>query len=338
MRGTILAGLVAAVGAFAGTAALASRDGYVHYEIGNLNAPSPAKPQAALMLVGGGEWDYDAFRWFVAKAGHGHIVILRASGGADEGEEFYNKVGGVTSAETFVFDDRKAATNPYILSQLAKADGVFIAGGDQARYVRFWKGTPIAAALDKLARTGHPIGGTSAGLAILGGHGYGALDGGSITSKEALANPAGPAVTMFGGFLTLPRMRHIVTDTHFIRRDRLGRLIAFVARVRSQADPLAVGLGIEQEAALCVDGNGIGKLMTPPGGYAWLVEPKGKPQMLKPGRPLTYQAVRITGFGPEGAIDLTTLKITKPAFSGTARVVDGRLLDAPVPPAKGAHS
>ena len=336
MRSTLLARIGAVVlAAFAAAPAIASAEGYVRYAIGDLKAPTPARPQAALLLVGGGDWDYDAFRWFVAKAGHGHIVILRASGDGEGGEEFYNKVGGVTSVESFVFDDRKAATNPVILNALAHADGVFIAGGDQARYVRFWKGTPIAATLDRLARTGHPIGGTSAGLAILGGHGYGALDGGSITSQEALADPAGPAVTMFGDFLTLPRMAHIVTDTHFAKRDRLGRLIAFVAKVRATADPRAVGLGIDQEAALCVDGDGTARLMTPPGGYAWLIEPDGQAQPLKPGRPLTYRAVRITGVGPDGSIDLATFKVRNPAFSGTASVIDGKLANVPIP--KPAH-
>lgn len=333
MRSTLAAWIGAAwVAALAVSPALASPAGYVRYAIGDLKAPTPAKPQAALMLVGGGDWDYDAFRWFVAKAGHGHIVILRASGDGEGGEEFYNKVGGVTSVESFVFDDRKAATDPYILNALAHADGVFIAGGDQARYVRFWKGTPIAAALDRLARSGHPIGGTSAGLAILGGHGYGALDGGSITSKEALADPAGPAVTMFGGFLTLPRMAHVVTDTHFAKRDRLGRLIAFVANVRATADRRAIGLGVDQEAALCIDGDGTARLMSPPGGYAWLVEPAGQPKPLKPGRPLTYRSVRITGFGPDGSIDMTTFKVSHPAFSGTASVIDGKLANVPIPP------
>lgn len=324
--------VAALVAALSAPSAMASPDGYVRYAIGDLKASTPGRPQAALMLVGGGDWDYDAFRWFVAKAGHGHIVILRASGDAEGGEEFYNKVGGVTSVESFVFDDRKAATNPHILNALAHADGVFIAGGDQARYVRFWKGTPIAAALDRLARTGHPIGGTSAGLAILGGHGYGALDGGSITSKEALADPVGPAVTMFGDFLTLPRMAHIVTDTHFAIRDRLGRLIAFVANIRATADPRAVGLGVDQGAALCVEGDGKAKLMTPPGGYAWLVEPAGQPQPLKPGRPLTYRSIRITGFGPDGSFDMTTFKASPPAFSGTATVTDGKLANVPIPP------
>jgi beta-aspartyl-peptidase (threonine type) len=321
---------------FWAAAATASPQGYTHYQIGDLAEPSPGKPQAALLLVGGGDWDYDAFRWFTAKAGHGHIVVLRASGAGEAGEEFLNKVGGVTSVETFVFDDRKASANPRVIAALAKADGVFIAGGDQSNYVRYWRGTAVAATLDRLAATGHPIGGTSAGLAILGDHGYGAMDGGSVTSDVALRDPLGPQVTMVGDFLHLPHMRHVVTDTHFAKRDRLGRLIAFVAQVRAKGDRQAVGLGVDQGAALCVDGNGIGRLMTPPGGYAWLVQPEGMPQTARGGKPLDYRAVRITGIGPQSRIDLNKLAVTRVAFSGVATVKAGVLSKAPVPPG-GAH-
>ncbi|WP_204336684.1 hypothetical protein, partial [Proteus mirabilis] len=58
------------------------------------------------------------------------------------------------------------------------------------------------------------------------------MDGGSIDSPAALADPGGAAVTLVTGFLHLPRMGHIVTDTHFAKRDRLGRLVAFVAKAR----------------------------------------------------------------------------------------------------------
>ena len=312
------------------TAAVASPDGYAHYQIGDIARPSPGKPEPALLLFGGGKWDYDAFRWFVAKAGHGHIVILRASGAGEAGEEMFAKVGGVMSVETFVFDDRKAAYDPRVIAALAKADGVFVAGGDQSNYVRFWKGTPVAATLDRIALKGRPIGGTSAGLAILGGNGYGATDGGSITSEPALSDPMGPAVTIVGDFLHMPRMAHIVPDTHFTQRDRLGRLIAFVAQVRATGDAQAVGIGVDQGAALCVDGKGTARLMSPPGGYAWLVQPEGAPRTAMTGKPLDYDKVRITGIGTESLIDLATFKVTKPAFVGTARVQGGRLSGVPV--------
>jgi len=326
-------GLITAFSALTllGSAAQASETGYTRYVIGDLAAPTPAKVSPGLLLAGGGEWDTQAFRWFVAQAGHGHIVVLRASGAGDAGDEFMHSIGGVTSVETFVFDDRKAASDPAVLAAVAKADGVYIAGGDQARYVRYWQGTPLANALDKLAASGHPIGGTSAGLAILGAHVYGAMDGGSATSGPSLRDPLGAGVTMVEDFLHLPRMAHVVTDTHFTRRDRLGRLIAFVAKTRAlTADKAAIGLGVDEGASLIVDGAGLARLKGPAGTYAWLVQPVGQP-MARPGQPLDWPAVKITGIGPGSTLDLSTLKVAAPAFAGTAAVKGGRLANVPYP-------
>src|SRR3546814_11677266 len=77
------------------------------------------------------QWPLDAFRWMIARAGHGHLVVLRASGAAEAQDEFYTQIGGVASAQTFVFSDRKAASDPAVLAALEAADGIFIAGGDQ---------------------------------------------------------------------------------------------------------------------------------------------------------------------------------------------------------------
>lgn len=327
---TLLRLLLAALVVFApATASARPGPAYSYYEIGNLAAARSGPTAPALMLVGGGDWDYRAFRWFAERAGHGHIVVLRASGEGQAGEEIYNQVGGVASVRTIVFHSRAASTDPRVLGILAGADGIFLAGGDQANYVRYWKGTPVARAIDAHVRAGRPLGGTSAGLAILGGTGYGAMDGGSIDSPAALADPAGPAVTLVTDFLHLPRMAHIVTDTHFARRDRLGRLVAFVARARLR-DPRAIGLGVDEGAALCVEADGTARLHTPPGGHAWLVEPSG-PARLRAGKPLDWEGVRITGIGPDGALDLNTLKVARPAFGGVARVARGKLIDAPGP-------
>jgi beta-aspartyl-peptidase (threonine type) len=313
-------------------AAAASPAGYTYYKIGNVSASTPGRTETALMLMGGGGWDHQAFRWFIAKAGGGHIVVLRASGGADAGEEIYAKIGGATSVQTLVFDDRKASSNPTVRGILARADGIFIAGGDQSNYVRFWKGTPVQQALNDHVARGRPIAGTSAGLAILGGAAYGAMDGGSIDSMTALSDPLGPAVTIVRDFLRVPFLTHAVTDTHFTARDRLGRLIAFVAQVHASGDPLSVGLGIDEASALCVDARGIGRLYSADKkGYAWLVEPRGQPKLTS-GQPLNYRAVRVTGLGVDGQIDLKTMRITKPAFAGTVTVKTGRLYGVPTPP------
>ena len=308
-----------------------SETGYTYFEIGDLSAPTPQATEPGLMLMGGGDWSYDAWRWFLAQAGNGHIVILRASGDAEAGEEIYRQIGGAASVQTVIFSDRKASEDPRILAMLDRADGIFLAGGDQSNYVNFWKGTSVQKAINDHVARGRPVGGTSAGLAIMGAVGYGAMDGGSVDAIRALRDPTGPAVTMVGDFLHMPHMDHVVTDTHFTARDRLGRLIAFVAQVRAATDPRAIGIGVDEDGALCVDKDGVGRFYTASRGYAWLVQPEGVPT-LSPGKPLDYPAVRVATLGTEGRIDLKTMTITDPVFEGTASVVAGRLLNVPVDP------
>jgi beta-aspartyl-peptidase (threonine type) len=288
------------------------------------------------MLMGGGSAVDPAFRWLAARAGHGHLVILRASGADELQDDLYRRIGGFASVQTLVFHDRAAASDPAVLDIVCHADGIFIAGGDQANYVRFWKDTPLNALMDRHVRDGKPIGGTSAGLAILGGFGYGALDGGSIVSAQALGDPLGSAVTLVGDFLHMPRMEHVITDTHFAARGRLGRLIAFVARLRHEGHADVVGLGVDEATVLAVDGDGTGRLFTNGQGCAWLVQPQGTPQRIVAGQPLQYRDIRLTGIGPDSRIDLRDFSVQRAAFRATAEVLDGRLVvhgKVPVSPA-----
>lgn len=306
--------------------AAATGTGYVEYDIGDASAPTPGQVQPGLMLVGGGDWPHDAVRWMSERMGHGHLVILRASGDVEAQEEWYRDIGGIASARTFVFSDRRAASDPVVLDAIRKADGVFIAGGDQANYVRFWKGTPLAQALDAHVRAGKPLGGTSAGLAILGAWSYGALDGGSMVSEDALRDPLNPGMTLVDDFLHLPYLEHVFTDSHFGARERLGRLVAFVADVRARGANDIVGLGVDEGAALCVDGDGIGRLFTPiAGGAAWLVVPSRPAAVLAAGKPLEISGVDVTGVGVDSRIDLRTLQVEAPAFRRVVDAHGGRL-------------
>lgn len=326
----LLRGVFGFLALVTGHAAFATPAGYTYYSVGDVAAKTPGKTDLGLMLVGGGGWDLDAYRWFFERAGHGHIVILSASADAEAGESYYREIGGIASVETLTFDDRKASSDPRVLAILRRADGIFIGGGDQSNYVRFWKGTPVEDALNRHVANGKPIGGTSAGLAILGFAAYGSMDGRSIESITALADPMDPGVTIVHDFLKVPYLQHIVTDTHFKARDRLGRLIAFLAQVRMTDDPKAVGIGVDEKTALCVDAKGIGRLFTSGSGYAWLVEPQGQPAMAR--GPLDWPEVKITGIGPESVIDLKTLKVASPAFGGTASVKGGRVSNVPIIP------
>ena len=298
--------------------------GYQTFVIGDENARTPDPVAGGLLLNGGGDWNYDAFRWFTAHAGHGHLVVLRASGTTESQDEFYNEVKGVLSVRTFLFSDRQAASDPGILAAVKAADGIFIAGGDQSNYVRMWRGTPLNALIDAHVAAGKPLGGTSAGLAIQGPWLYGSMDGGSITSPEAMADPLGKAVTIEGDFLHSELLAHVFTDSHFDTRARLGRLFGFLAKTHT-LDPqrTLVGLGIDENSAMTVETDGTAHFYAQvPGKHAWLVQP-GEFGQLEPGKPLNLAQVRVTGIGAGSTFNVRTLEVAAPAFVRSYDVVNG---------------
>ena len=78
MAGAILVAGLLAAGALAMPAAAAD---YGHHVLGDTTAKTPGKVQPGLLLMGGGDRNFDAMRWFMQRAGNGHIVVLRASQG-----------------------------------------------------------------------------------------------------------------------------------------------------------------------------------------------------------------------------------------------------------------
>lgn len=318
--------LVALVGGLAMLPGAHAAEGYRQYLLGDRALPTPDPVRPGLLLMGGGDRNHDALRWFMGQAGHGHIVVLRASQGGEIGEEFYREVGGIASVETFVFSDRAAASDRKLLASLRKADGIFIGGGDQSRYVRYWRGTPVAQALDAHVRAGKPLGGTSAGLAMLGQYLYGAMDGGSLTTPQALEDPLGPGNTIETDFLHLQALQGVVTDTHFSERNRLGRLIAFVAKAEQQAGHALIGLGVDEDAALAVEGDGRARVYaTAPGAGATVVR-GGLDTPQREDQAMQLAQVETLGVGTASVLQLPQGTVQAPAFQRRYRVKDGVLM------------
>ncbi|QIG79330.1 isoaspartyl peptidase/L-asparaginase [Stakelama tenebrarum] len=326
----VAAALALLLAALPGLAQARDGDGYRYYSAGDVNAERGGTPSLGLMLIGGADWSPQAWRWFAEKSGNGHLVILRASQDGSDGEWLMDEIGGFASVETLVFSSREAAYDPRIAEILDRADGIFIAGGDQSNYVRFWKDTPVAEALNAHVRKGRPIGGTSAGLAILGGTGYGAMAPEAVASTEALADPRGDKVTLVDKFLDVPFLANVITDTHFSERDRLGRLVAFVAQARAAGKEDTIGLGIDEDTALCIEADGTARLFTTSDGHAWLVRPQGAPRFADDGT-LGWDRVTLTGIGPDSRVDFNDITVTDPAFAADARVADGVLSGVPTP-------
>lgn len=306
---------------------------YDYFVTGDPGAPRPAAPTAGLALMGGGGNVAAAFRFLARHAGGGHIVVLGAvdDGSFDPtdgkyGAAFAGPWGPVVSTETIIFHNRRAAGDARVLAALRRADGIFLMGGDQANYLHYWKGTPVQDALNAHLRAGRPMGGSSAGLAVLGHYSYGALDGGSLESKDALADPYNAGVTLEADFLHAPGLEAVITDTHFSQRHRLGRLVTFVARL-DRADPAArvYGLGVDERTALLIDGDGRGRLAAGSEGSAWLVLPQRPARTLAKGTPLSVGDLLLLRLDAGSSVDLRSRAVQRPAGRAVLDIAQGRL-------------
>lgn len=302
-----------------------------YFVSGDPDAPRAAHTEFGLALFGGGGRVDSAFSFLAARGGHGHMLILRAVSDdsfdptdGDYGHQFMERWGPVASAETLVFHNRRAAFDPRVAQILARADGIFIAGGDQSNYIRYWKGTPVQAALNAHVRARRPIGGSSAGLAILGRYSYTAMDGGSLESKQALLRPLDPAVTLEEDFLHFRGLEHVVTDTHFGRRARLGRLIVFLAQIESRHPGESIlGIGVDEKSALLVDADGTAHLAIDSAGSAWIVTLAQHPT-LHAGEPLSAAGIHITRMDLRSILHLANGRVGAPADK-TIDVIDAGL-------------
>ena len=330
---SILVVAAAAAPASASTAATAGEIGgrphnyrdknFDYFVVGDPRLPRALHTEFTLALMGGGGSVDAAYASIASHAGGGHIVILRAVADdsfdptdAEYGESFAAKWGPVVSAETIVFHRRAASFDPRVIAILHAADGIFLAGGDQGNYIRYWKGTPVQVALNAHVSGNRPVGGSSAGLAILGHYSYTALDGGSMESKTALADPYDSGVTLENDFLHYRWLEDVITDSHFSKRCRLGRLIVFVSRINKERPEGGVfGIGLDERTALLIGADGVGRIAAGSAGSAWIVMPQRPAAVLAKGQPLSIEDVRILRMDRSSSIDLQSRAVAQPAAS-----------------------
>ncbi len=266
-------------------------------------------PSPGIAMMGGGSDLDEAFRWLCDKASGGDFLVLRARGD-DDYNPYINGLCKLNSVATLIIPDREAAQDPAVAEIIRHAEVVFIAGGDQSRYVNFWRGTPVQDAINANLASGKPIGGTSAGLAVLGEFAYGALgdkpDDNDLASSDVLPDPFFYRVTLTRDFLLDPRLRGFLTDSHFAQRDRMGRTLGFLARIMQDGwskDPREIA--IDEKSAVLVEADGRATVVGP-GKGAYFLRPTEAPQVCQPKTPLTLRNISVYR-SPAGAhFDIST--------------------------------
>ena len=235
-----------------------SAQSYTSFLTGS-NVDADAQPEFGIVLMGGAGEDDNAMTWFLERVNGGDVVVIRTSGSDGYNDYLFSDLGvTVNSVETIVFNNASAATDPYVVQRLQQAEGIWMAGGNQATYVSYWLGTPVEDAINDLLNVrGGVVGGISAGMAVLGGSYFSALNG-TVTTEQALANPFAANVTIgHNSFLNAPFLENVVTDTHYDNPDRRGRHATFMARRITDTGAPAFGIACDEYGAVCIGSDGI---------------------------------------------------------------------------------
>jgi cyanophycinase len=289
-----------------GLAGLASGQSYKYFRLGN-KTDVQIKPSFGIAMMGGGSDLDEAFRWLCNKGNGGDFLILRARGG-DAYNAYVNGLCKANSVATLIIPDRAAAEDPAVAEIVRKAEVIFIAGGDQSNYVRAWQGTPVEKAINDGIAAGKPIGGTSAGLAVEGEFVYGSMkdkpDDADLASTDVLPNPYFDRITLVRDFLKIPLLENLITDSHFAKRDRMGRSLGFLARLMKDGwsqSPREVA--IDEKSAVLVEGGGRA-IVVGSGKGAYFLRPTHAAETCETNVPLTFQGIGIYRVPAGGHFDL----------------------------------
>lgn len=276
---------------------VAAAQGYTSYFTGNPTNITTT-PEFGVCMMGGATEHDNAMIWLLEKANGGDVVVLRSSGSNGYNDYLYSELGvTINSVETLVITSVAGATNPYVLDKVANAEMIWFAGGDQWNYVSFFKDNALEDLLNAHINTKQaPIGGTSAGMAILGGKYYSAQNG-TISSTQAMNNPYHANMTIGqDDFLQIPLLANVITDTHYDNPDRRGRHAAFLARLKVN-NSRVFGIACNEYVAVCIGTDGIARVFGDYPAYdefAYFIQSNcnlaadAVPEVCTPNTPLTW--------------------------------------------------
>ena len=311
LRGLVIAFAIICVSAPSLYAA--KRQGFQAFIVGNAaDAQQSPTLSPGLVLMGGGTDVDAAFQWMCQRAGGGDFVVIRTTGTDAYNPYIQQLCPQMDSVETIIITSIDGANSAYVSSHIQNAEALWIAGGDQSTYVNLWRGTAVQTGVNQLLNSKlAPVGGTSAGLAVLSQFIY-TGERGSVTSSQALADPFHRYVTLDRDLFQSTLGTSKLYDSHFVTRDRMGRSLVFLARIVNNGWATQPrGIGIDEETALLVLPNGSATMVGI--GAAYFLQAPGPAQVLTAGTPLTYLNIGVYKLPQGGTFNFST-------WSGTGGV------------------
>ena len=255
--------------------------------LGKTGNPTPKSSvtSGGVLLMGGGLDVDEAIKWMIARSGGGDFVIVRSSG-TNAYNDYIYAMGGLNSVQTLLVTSTTQANDACVVQTIRNAGAVFLAGGDQADYINYFKGQGVGNALNYLINTKHaPVGGTSAGMAVMGQY----YHPGGADNSTVLLNPT--AVAIGNNFLANSSLTRLVTEPHFAERARQPRLTSFLAssiyNYGEQWQSMRA-VAADENTAVGVDAGNVGQVFG--SGSAHFAMATGAPETLAPATALTWFA------------------------------------------------
>jgi len=205
--------------------------------------------RGSLVLHGGGIFRHEIAADIIALAGaNPHLCLIDT---ADNGQgQIYRFFDDFRDVRLSVLNLQPSDTGrPDVLAALRSCTGFFFGGGDPQRLSETFRprgrDTPALAAIrERFERHGAVVSGSSAGAMVAG----------PVTLCECGAHSSVLAVTR-GELFKAPGFdllgEAVLIDAHFFARGLLGRHMFALAR-----DRLPVGIGIDEDTAVLVPGDG----------------------------------------------------------------------------------
>ena len=267
-----------------------------------------------LYLMGKGSPDVDAYNQFLvelSEEGVADVVVLAASfasGPSSTPEcDVLTELPGVNSCTTVTIRSIEEANDPEAAAVVASSDAVYFAGGNQCNYMD-WRDTGLMEAVKSVFKNGGGVGGGSAGLAIQGEWVYDGCTG-SVRSGEALENPYDSYISLSDGVFSWTLMAGWITDSHFSERNRLGRLIAFQARImEAEQAQTWLGIGLDDDSAVVVNSSGMATVF---GADSYIVKTTRPAETLERDTPLTIYGVEVYKLRSESQFQIDNFELAE---------------------------
>ncbi|HSN49598.1 MAG TPA: cyanophycinase, partial [Bacteroidales bacterium] len=185
--------------------------------------------QGTLFIIGGGDKTTEMMNELVDLSGirnEGYMYVLPMASSVPDSALIWARedfmAAGITRIPGYNFRQGETPPKPQ-LDSLRNAKLIYLSGGDQSRFMSVVLNTPIMDAVHEAYKNGSVISGTSAGAAVM--------------SKKMITGNQKKHPESDAGFVTIEAdnieiteglglLANVIIDQHFIKRQRLNRLVA----------------------------------------------------------------------------------------------------------------